>query len=253
MKRALILTVTLTVGAGCASRGALKLNNQPKGNQNAQQASGTATPGDLNLSANDSKKPDEKKEVPSEFRIVDFKNFSYPISWKHRTIPLKDGRAEYFQDKYLGNAWFDFDDVDYIDLTGDGNKEAVVQLSAVMCGGSCDGGSALFYFFTSKQGKLTLLSRMETGSIAYECGLKSFTLTGRKLVLEVFRRCSFDGVSLNSAYDADAVGGKFIASEFTRFEFVFKGRRFVQKKRELIANPENNVKNYPSKVSISND
>jgi hypothetical protein len=47
--------------------------------------------------------------------------------------------------------------------------------------------------------------------------------------------------------------GKFMADKFTRFLFEFKGRRFALKKREVLPNPQEEIVNYPSKVSISDD
>jgi len=249
-KKVLLLTVALMIGANCASHG-----NSQSSNVFVSQNKWTpeSRPSPSLDGGSQTSKPSEKKSVPIEFSGIDFKNLSYPINSKPGKVRLKDGRVEFFQDKYLGNSWFEFSDVDFVDLTGDGKKEAIVRLYQVICGGSCDGSSALFYFFSASHGRLTLLSRIETGSIAYTCGLKSFVLSARTLVLEAFRQCSFDGVALRSAYDAENRGGKFIATEFTRFTFKFDEGRFVAKKRDVLPNPEIDVKNYPVKISISND
>ena len=233
-KALLILTAGLIAGAGCASR----MIAQPR-----------------NPQLNDAEK---KQIVPLAFKSIDFKNFSYPINWKHRTITLKGGRVEYFEDKYLGNAWFEFLNVDYLDLTGDGQKDAVVQVLWVSCGASCDGGSHLFYFYSMKQGRLTPLSRIETGSLAADgCGLKSFVLKKTKLALEVFRVCRFDGVSLMPTHDPhpnpNARMGKYRADKFTRFVLAFSGNTFRVKNRKVFPNPQEDIGNYSSKVTISND
>jgi hypothetical protein len=247
----LLLTVALIVGASCASHTISQTSNVGVSQNTPTPESGRSPT--LDNSSNISKKSEKKKSVPSAFGGVDFKDLSYPISSTPGTVRLKDGQARFFEDKDLGNGWFDLRRVDYVDLTQDGKKEAVVQLIWVVCGGSCDGGSDLFYFYSIENGQLKLLSRIETGSIAYDCGLKSFVLRKQELILEAFRQCTFDGVSLKSAYDAEERGGKFIADEFTRFLFEFNGRQFVMKKRELFPNPEKNVMNYPSKISIGND
>jgi hypothetical protein len=197
-------------------------------------------------------------DVPVQFRKIDFKNFSYPIGWKRRTVALRDGRVEYFEDKYLGNALFEVRNVGFVDLAGDGKLEAVVDLFWVSCGGSCDGGSHLFYCYSLDSGKLNLLSRIETGSLGYgECGLKSFILTRKKLALETFHVCRFDGTSIKLATDRhpnpDAKMGKFVADKFTRFTLEFKGKRFVLNKREVLANPHEDIMNYPSRIEIDND
>lgn len=256
-KTLFLLTVALIVGVSCASHTILKTSNAGVSQSTPTPAS-AAEPSPLDKRSDVSNDAEKKQDVPVEFKKIDFKNISYPISWKHRTIPLKDGHIEYFEDKYLGNAWFDFEDVDYVDLTGDGKLEAIVQLHAVMCGVSCDGGSQFFYFYSIKGPQLTLLSRIESGSLGYgECGLRSFVLEKRRLVLETFHVCRFDGTSLKAIYDPhpnpDAQVGKFVADKFTRFVLAFSGNRFHLKKREVFPNPQEDNLNYPSKVSISND
>jgi len=247
MARALlILAVTLMVGANCAKHSVSQRNGAGIG-----QA--TRTPETPSPTASNVSSAPEKESVPVEFSGIDFKNLSYRISSKPGAVRLKDGRVEFFQDKYLGNSWFEFEGVNYVDLTGDGKKEAIVRLSQVICGGSCDGSSALLYFFSASHGAPVLLSRIETGSVAYTCGLKAFVLSERTLVLDAFRTCTFDGVSFKSAYDAEERGGKFIAREFTRFTLEFDKGKFVAKKREVLPNPEIDVKNYPAKISISHE
>jgi hypothetical protein len=98
-----------------------------------------------------------KNDVPPEYRDIDFRNFSYPISARNKLIRLKDGRYEYEHDKKLGNGWFDFDDVDYADLTRDGKKEAIVRLNWVACGVSCDWvDSFLLLFHQARQTDLAI-------------------------------------------------------------------------------------------------
>jgi hypothetical protein len=196
---------------------------------------------------------EQKKEVPLPFRRIDFKNFSYPISWRNETIPLKEGRREYYEHKNLGNGWFDFIDADYVDITGDARKEAVVQLHSVLCGVSCDGGSHLFYFYAVEKDKLKLLWRFETGSLGYGCGLKSFDLRKGQITLEVFNVCHFKVATLEPRYDSERSGGKFHAESITRFTFEFKGRKSALKKREVFPNPQEDVRNYAAQVSIGND
>jgi hypothetical protein len=88
------------------------------------------------------------RQVPDEFKSVDFNNFEYDFG------RLKDGEFEKeHSGKYArGGSRFSFDDVFYIDLIGDSKKEAVVFLYRVGCGGSCDGGSNIIYFYSSRNG-----------------------------------------------------------------------------------------------------
>lgn len=250
MRIALFLTGTLILGASCASHTISPIDDSSDANKSTPPAVTSPTP--LDSMRSTPKEPEKKKDVPSQFSAVDFKNFSYPVSWRRRPIRVEDGRYEYSVPKYLGGGWVDFKDVDYSDLNGDGRKEAIVRLIQVMCGGSCDGGSYLFYFYSLRRGKLKLLSRLETGSIAYECGLRSFVLNKQKLALELFKPCRFKGTSfVETPENPDGPGGKFSAHYFTRFLFEFDGRRFVPKKRKVLPNPLENVLNYSPKVSIN--
>lgn len=256
MKRLSILTVTLLLSPNCAIRTGSQMNGDLV-SRSVQQASVTPTPA-TDRGPDDSEPPVKKKDVPVPFREIDFNNFSYRISWKHRIVALKNGRAEYFQDKYLGNAWFELRNVEFADLTGDGRADAIVDLLWVSCGGSCDGGSYLFYFYSFERGKVNLLSRIESGSLAYgECGLKTFMLVRNKLTLETFHVCRFDGTSINVANDPhpnpEARTGKFTADKFTRFRLEFRRSRFVLNKREILLNPQNDIMNYSAKIEISHD
>ena len=257
MSRALLLlTVVLVVGASYASNTMAQTSKAEVSQAAPSLVSAKLTP--PRRRSDGSSAAEKKRDVPLAFKNINFKNLAYSISWKHRTIVLKGGRVEYFEDKYLGNAWFEYLGVDFIDLTGDGQKDAVVQLFWVSCGASCDGGSHLFYFYSIKRGRLTLLSRIETGSLAADgCGLKSFVLKKTTLALEVFRVCRFDGVSLMPAYDPhpnpNARMGKYKADKFTRFVLAFSGNRFRLKKREVFPNPQEDIGNYSSNVTISNE
>jgi len=183
------------------------------------------------------------QETPAAFSRIDFKNFSYSTNLRGR-IALKDGTYRYENPQGGAGDTFTFYGVSYLDLTGDGADEAVVGLLAVSCGGSCDGGSLLFYFYESRRNKLRLITRLETGSLAYDCGLKSFSLIGSKLTLELFRTCDFRGSSFQVLEDADMYGGKFQAQSFTRFLFKFDKNSFALKKREVLPFPPGDAKNY---------
>jgi hypothetical protein len=255
MKRLPLLAVYLFFILACARQSVPETNSRPMAQtspavQVAQQAPETSpTPAGANEKAND---------APAEFSKVDFKNFSYPITWRHQTVTLQNGRREFFEDKIFYNAWFEFMRVDYIDLTGDESKEAVVDLGWVACGASCDGGSHLFYFYSMRNHKLKLLSRIETGAMAAEeCGLKSFILNKRELVLETFRVCRFNGISVVPTYDAhpnpNFHTGKYRADKFTRFVFRNRAGRFMLQKREVLPFPQEDIGNYPQDISVSHD
>src|SRR5260370_10575873 len=114
-ERLLILAVALTLGASCADRPISQMSNPRMNTPTPETAKPTSQVNSAGVS-----KESEKKSVPSEFSGIDFRNISYPISSKPGTVRLKDGRVEFFEDEDLGNAWFDFDRVDYVDLIGNG-------------------------------------------------------------------------------------------------------------------------------------
>ncbi|HEX8119321.1 MAG TPA: hypothetical protein VF521_18735 [Pyrinomonadaceae bacterium] len=254
MRRLSSLAVVLVLSsASCAPRPGAAANS-------ARQAltahSADATPA---VAVSDVRRQTEGEEnrTPPEWQGVDFKNFAYPVSWGRRTFKLVRGEYEYYQDKGFGdsNGWFDLEDVHYADVTGDGRPEAIVTVSAVNCGGSCDGGAHLFYFYAAGGRKPKLFWRLETGSLGYGCGLKSFEVRGRAVTVETFKTCDFDGGSFDG--DDERERGepvfKFSAKTFTRFTFEYEGRRFALKRREVFPNPQENVNNYSPAVSISDE
>jgi hypothetical protein len=184
--------------------------------------------------------------VPEQFKEIDFEKISYPykFSYNGRKINFvpKDGKYEY-EEKY-GGGWFELSDTFYVDLTNDKNPEVIVLLWHVSCGGSCDGGSALFYIYTPQQNKLKSLWQFETGSFGYGCGLKSFTVKDKKITMELFGRC-FDKTK-------ESLGmSKFQAKDTTRLTFSFNGKRFVEENKEFISVPVRFVQNYDPEISIN--
>src|SRR4051812_45853720 len=108
--------------------------------------------------------------VADDFHGIDFKNRAYPyrFSWgkqKRVNVSLKNGKFEYdFGDE---RGWFDLSDIYISDVTNDTRPEAIVMIWHVACGGSCDGGSALFYVYSFDNHRLKLLWQYETGDLAY--------------------------------------------------------------------------------------
>ncbi|MDQ3820728.1 MAG: hypothetical protein M3362_24005, partial [Acidobacteriota bacterium] len=186
-------------------------------------------------------KPEEQNEkvkiVPDAYKGIDFKNFTYPYQFPHDgkkiNATLRNGEYEFnFEDE---RGWLSFSEVYYADLTGDGSPEAIVLLWHVSCGGSCNGGSALFYVYTTQQNKLKSLWRCETGSLKYGCGLKSFSVKNKEVTLELFGRCP-DGLEESAGTMA------FLIKDTTRLTFRFIGRKFLEEKKEFISVPERDVK-----------
>lgn len=191
---------------------------------------------------------------------MDFRNFFYPTNWNKRPVHLKDGTYEHAEG--AGGDTFEFVSVDFADVTSDGKQDAVVRLNQISCGVSCDGGSSLFYFYSIKGKRPSLVWRFESGSLAYECGLKSFVLDHNKLTVEVFRVCQYKGSSFQQSSDSDDEsgkysGGKFRPANFTRFVFEFRQgkviQKVIQKARQTLPNPQDDVRNYHAAISIAGD
>ncbi|HEX8177807.1 MAG TPA: hypothetical protein VF543_22150 [Pyrinomonadaceae bacterium] len=179
--------------------------------------------------------------APEGFKQIDFKNFSYPYGSQFK-ITLKNGEQEV--EAKLGGESFSFKDVYFADLTNNGEPEAIVILWHVSCGGSCDGGTALFYIYAVPQTKLKLLWQYETGSLAYGCGLKSFTVKNGKITIGLFGRCF-------KAEDESPAAGKFLIKDETHLTFRFNGRKFVEEEKKYISTSERDVKGYEPEISIN--
>jgi hypothetical protein len=243
MRSVLLLLPAVALGVACGSS---KLQQNAAPSTPAQtETSVTATPPPI-APVDDLK---GEKQPPPEFAGIDFKNFRYPTD-VGGTIKLKDGKAEYANKESGGGDTFEFHGASYVDLEGDGKPEAVVGLTVVSCGVSCDGPASLFYFFASENRRPKLLTHLETGSPAYDCGLKSFSMAGKELTLELFRSCSFDDTAFE-VKEMDETEGKFIAKTFTRFELTFHQNAFVEKSRKVQPYMPRDVKNFIPTITIT--
>ncbi len=191
------------------------------------------------------------KIVPEEFSKVDFENFKYPSSGEKKIIPLKNGSYEY---EYKGNGCiacggeeYNLGNVYYLDLTSDEKKEAIIMLSVLSCGGSCDGGATFIYIYSANYSKPQLLWRLETGSLGYGCAIKSLAIEAKKINIELFGRCK-TGKDIETA----SMGlTKFEVKDSTRLIYEFDGKTVVRKHKEYISVSERNVMNYACEISIA--
>ena len=193
--------------------------------------------------------PNEQyRSVPGRWASVDFKHHSYgeyKFSKQRKiNLTLKNGEYEYdFPESDRG--WFSFSDVYYVDVTGDQIPEALVILSHVQCGGSCDGGSDLIFIYSKNaEGRLKELFQYETGSYAYGCGLKSLTVKGKEVWLELFGRCGEPA--------KDNLGpAKFVVKDRTRLSFVYVSNGFLRVGTQIITSDVADVRNYRAEVHIN--
>lgn len=184
------------------------------------------------------------RQIPDEFKNVDFKNFRFPIA------KLKNGEFEIFNPNKPteGRQVFGLENIYYIDLNGDDIKEAIVFLYAVSCGGSCDGGRSIIYFYSSQNGKPTLIDTLEMGSRSSGCSLKSFALKDKKISVEQFGSCKE-----NSTFEKDRIYTcKFCVKNLTRSDYHFeKNYKLIKDSVEEIETPEVDVMNYTSEIGFS--
>ena len=193
------------------------------------------------------------KVVPQEFAKVNFKNFNYPSNREVRVISLKNGGYEYAYkapkgEKYgSGGEDYDLKNVYFLDVTGDKKKEAIVLISVLSCGGSCDGGAYLLYIYSANYKKPKLLWRLETGSRAYGCSIKSLSIETSKINIELFGRCITE-----KDVEDDSLGilPKFNIKDSTQLLYEFDGKSFARKRKEYVSVPERNIVNYNSEISL---
>ena len=181
--------------------------------------------------------------IPQQFEQVDFRNHTYGLyklsNGQSIELTLWNGKLELPDN--LGS--FTLKDVYYRDVTGDWKPEAIAWLSHVQCDGPCDGGANIFYIYTMANGELKPIWQYETGTYAYGCGLKSFRIARRQLVLELFGHCSKESIGNRGP-------SKFVAEGVTFILLEFDGQRFVRQPAEFFDTAPNHVKNYEPEIRI---
>lgn len=176
-------------------------------------------------------KQNEKfRQVPDEWKKVDFKNFKYP------SLKLTDGEYVIDNHKDCDHRMDDLEEVFYVDLNGDGKKEAIPHLNFVTCGcGSCSGIYHSFYFYSLKAGNPKLILEVATGCLKYGCGLKLFHLEKDKLTVELYGDCQKE-----SSRDANKTkikdgyyGSGFASKDITKITYQFRGDKALKTSVEL--------------------
>jgi len=192
--------------------------------------------------------PNERfRSIPARWAPIDFKHYSYGqyrFSYGRKiNLTLKNGEHEY--DFPESRGWFSLHDVYYVDVTDDQIPEAIVDVSHVECGGgSCDGGSDLFFIYEiNDKGKVKQLLRYQTGSYGYGCGLKSLNLEGKEVRFEIFGRCPRPGME-------NPGPSKFMVKNLTHAIFWFTDKGFVELGPEFYLTPVQDLRNYRAEVHI---
>jgi hypothetical protein len=181
---------------------------------NSLRAVGTATP-DLKKTSLPTPVPD----IKSPIRSVDFDRIAYPkfpdySGDEKRIITLKPGEG--------GPSH-----INYGDVTGDGEEEAMVVLPLETR------GSAIVYYvyiFTLEQGSPKLLWDFETGDRA-DGGLRQLSAENGQLVIELYGK---DRVIGGELYKGDE--GLCCPSSFTRALYKWTGNDFQLAGKESLPN-----------------
>ena len=183
--------------------------------------------------------------VPPNFAHVDFSNRSYGLyrTFSKVNISLNLINGDYDYSNGDGGQWFHLQDVYFTDVTGDESPEAIVLLSHVQCGVSCDGGSALFLVYRTQGKSLKEIWRFETGSDADGCGLKSLTIMKNQFTVQMFGKCPNPQTNYSGL-------GKFLVGNTTVSNFRLSGGRFVKRETEVFFAPVRDIKNYEAPIHI---
>ena len=197
--------------------------------------------------------PIEKfRAVPRSWASVDFKNYAFgPYKFadgKQRSLILRNGEYQYDLGEN-GRGWFSLNDVYYFDaIGGDSIPDAIVDLIHVECGGgSCDGGAHILLIYDKNfYGRVKQQFRLETGSYAYGCGLKSVTLGRNDVKVELFGHCEEPAMS-------DVGEAKFFIKDRTQLAYRFTDKGFIQTTTEFIKTDFTDVMNYKAELHFAEE
>jgi hypothetical protein len=93
----------------------------------------------------------------SSVRAVDFANHTYPALWTKQPFILKSGRREIVRDHCFTE--YALKGVSYLDLTGDGKEEAVVEVTDfTACGSSYS--TSYYYIYSVQNQRLRFLRKL---------------------------------------------------------------------------------------------
>lgn len=162
-------------------------------------------------------------KLDSPIRKVDFENFKYPWVYMNTLrmgfFELKNGE----QEKTEQQAGAQLREIEYGDVTDDGEEEAIISISPET-GGNCSCDMVYIYAYDIKKPKL--LWGFGTGDRA-EGGLKKIYAENGELVVELFGDDKFE----NGEWKYDIAEGKFnglcCPTTFTKFRFKWNGNKFV--------------------------
>jgi hypothetical protein len=179
-------------------------------------------------------------ESKSQIRKIDFRNFTYSGIWLKGNFHLKDGKAE--AESEGCHTEYTYKNVDYLDFTGDGKEEALVQIEDLTACGS-SGVSTYYYIYTMKYNRPRLLWKFSTGSEAHG-GLKDFRLKGKELVFELYGDYRIRGAKAKAATYPKFCCPDCCPKKYTRLHVAWNGQRIRQTKVEVFPFPYKSISDY---------
>lgn len=178
-------------------------------------------------------------EAQTHRRRVDFRNFTYPGIGQRRSFRLKNGELEVESRQCI--TTYSYQDVRYVDLTGDGMKEALVSVTDhTACGSSTL--SEYYYIYALNSGGPRPLWKFSTGSEAHG-GLMNFHLRGRRLEFEVYGDYRIRRSTVESVTDPKYFFDRS-PENYTRLFVAWNGHRFVTTARRVFPFPYKSIDEY---------
>jgi hypothetical protein len=172
-------------------------------------------------------------------RSIDFRNFTYPGIWQRGSFRLENGDLEVESRHCI--TTYSYQDVRYVDLTGDGIKEALVSVTDhTACGSSSL--SEYYYIYALRSARPRLLWKFSTGSEAHG-GLTNFHLRGRRLEFELYGDYRIRGAKVESVTDPKYFFDRS-PEYYTRLAVAWNGHRFVTTKRQVLPFPYKTIDEY---------
>ena len=191
---------------------------------------------------------DRSKTTASPLGSFDFKNFTYPLprGWQNpdgSDLTLTDGRRDPVS-KFIDEDMADEEKVEaratrrigmsyvtakYLDVTGDGQDEAVVILKVETTGNAIP---QLVYVYGWKDDKPELLWNFRTGDRA-DGGLKDMRMENGELVVELYGQ---DRFLLGQTETGKITGDEeqlCCPTFFTRTFYKWKGKNFLMQRKRL--------------------
>lgn len=188
------------------------------------------------------------KTTTSPLGTFDFKNFTYPLprGWQNpdgSDLTLQDGRVDPVS-KFVDEDMADEEKMEaratrrigmsyvttkYLDVTGDGQDEALVILKVETTGNAIP---QLVYVYGWKDGKPELLWNFRTGDRA-DGGLKDMRFENGELIVELFGQ---DRFLLGQTETGKITGDEeqlCCPTYFTRTNYKWNGKTFQLQKRRL--------------------